>query len=153
MHALGLPSPFTRRRSQKRLSFAPQDCFCCHVSRERSLCLLIAILAIFALSPRIIYAATTSTRSQKIAVMSNTAPQPQLSHTSNILPLRPLIPLGSLPILPAVLLWFPETENMSSVQVVGVQPESSEADSSSDRWLKIGMLILFGMGLLGMLFS
>jgi hypothetical protein len=58
-----------------------------------------------------------------------------------------------LPMFPAVLLWFPESNNMSDVQVVGVQSESSEPDSRSYRWLRIGMLILFAMGVLGMLFS
>jgi hypothetical protein len=76
-----------------------------------------------------------------------------LSRPANMIKLRPLIPLGGLPMLPAVLLWFPETENMSDVQVVGVQSEPSGGHSRSYRWLRIGMLILFGMGLLGMLFG
>jgi hypothetical protein len=67
--------------------------------------------------------------------------------------LRPLIPLGGLPMFPAVLLWFPETDHLSDVQVVGVQSEPGNPDSKPYRWLRIGILVLFGMGLLGMLFG
>lgn len=154
MQALGLPTRFTLRRSQKCLSFARWDRSSCHLSRARCLFLLIAILAIFASSPRITHAATISTRSQaKVAVRMHRAPGQQLSHHANTIASRPLIPLGGLPMFPAVLLWFPESNNMSDVQVVGVQSESSDPGSRSYRWLRIGMLILFGMGLLGMLFS
>jgi hypothetical protein len=54
---------------------------------------------------------------------------------------------------PAVLLWFPETDRLSDVQVVGVQSEPDNPDSKPYRWLRIGILVLFGMGLLGMLFG
>jgi len=153
MHAFGLPSPFTLRRSQKRLSSAVRERFC-HGSRERCLFLLIAIFVILASSPRTAYAATFSTQSQaKFAVIMHTALGRQLLRNAHTIELRSLIPLSGLPIFPAVLLWFPESNNMSDVQVVGVQTESSEPDSRSYRWLRIGMLILFAMGVLGMLFS
>jgi hypothetical protein len=154
MHVLGLPSRFARRRSRKRLSFALRDQSSCHAMRERCLWLLMAILAILLSSPRTAYADAISRPSQaRIAVNMETASAQQMSRPVNVIKSRPLIPLGGLPMLPAVLLWFPETENMSDVQVVGVQSEPSPPHSRSYRWLRIGMLILFGLGLLGMLFG
>ena len=153
MHALGLPSPFTLPTFTKTSFIRAAGRFC-DVSRERCLLLLIAILVILASSPRTAYAATISTQSQaKVAVTMHTAPGWQLLHHANTIELRSLIPLGGLPMFPAVLLWFPESNNMSDVQVVGVQSEPSDPHASSYRWLRIGMLLLFGMGLLGMLFS
>ena len=153
MHALGLPSRFDRRRLQNCPSTALREGSCL-VSRERCLFLLIAILAILASTPRTTYAGMISTQSQaKVAVTMSTTSSQGLLRRAITIASRPLIPLGGLPMFPAVLLWFPESNNMSDVQVVGVQSESSQPDSKSYRWLRIGMLILFAMGLLGMLFS
>ncbi|HTU51103.1 MAG TPA: hypothetical protein VMF56_10940 [Acidobacteriaceae bacterium] len=122
--------------------------------RERCLILLIVILAILVSSPGTAYATTISTRPQaKVAVTTKFASAQLLSRPSNMVEMRPLIPLGGLLMFPAVLLWFPETENMSDVQVVGVRSEPGNAQSRSYRWLRIAMLVLFAMGLLGMLFS
>lgn len=154
MHALGLLSRFAPRRSPRRLSSALRDHLSCHVLRERCLFLLIAILAILVSSPRAAYATTTSNQPQaKVVVTMKVASAQPPSRHANMAKLRPLIPLGGLPMFPAVLLWFPETENMSDVQVVGVQSESSSPESRPYRWFRIGMLVLFGMGLLGMLFG
>ena len=154
MHALGQPSEFAPQRLWKRLSFALRDHSSCDVMRERCLILLIVILAILVSSPRTACATTISIRSQaKLAVTTKSASAQLLSRPANVAKLRPLIPLGGLPMLPAVLLWFPETENMSDVQVVGVQSEPISPHARSYRWLRIGMLVLFAMGLLGMLFS
>jgi hypothetical protein len=64
-----------------------------------------------------------------------------------------LIPLGGLPIFPAVLFWFPESDSLSDVQLAGMQSEPRSARPNIARWLRIGMLVLLGMGLLGMLFG
>jgi membrane protease YdiL (CAAX protease family) len=65
--------------------------------------------------------------------------------------LLPLIPLGGLPILPAAVLWFPETDDLSDFRIGRASDESMS--SRSHRWIRIGMLVLFAMGLLGMLFG
>lgn len=151
MHALGLPSPSTLRRSQKRLSSALREHFY-QVSRERCLSSLIVVLVLLASSSRTACAATVPTQS-RIAVTRGTGLLRQILRHANMIELKPLIPLSGLPMFPAVLLWFPESNNMSDVQVVGVQSEPRDPDSTSYRWLRIGMLILFAMGVLGMLFS
>lgn len=152
MHALRLPPRFATQHSPRHP--APPLRAVQHVLRGRCLFLLIAILAILASTPRSAHATVLSTQSQTkfAAAMITLSPQQTLRH-GNMTKLRPLIPLDGLPMFPAVLLWFPETESMSDVQVVGVQSEPANSNPRSYRWIKIGMLILFGMGLLGMLFS
>jgi hypothetical protein len=65
--------------------------------------------------------------------------------------LLPLIPLGGLPILPAAVLWFPETDDLSDFRIG--RASDASMSSRSHRWIRIGMLVLFAMGLLGMLFG
>lgn len=115
---------------------------------------LVAILVLLVFCSWAAYATAPLSRSQaKVALTMKIASSKPLSRHANGIDLRPLIPLGGLPMFPAVLLWFPESDNMSDVQVVGVQSEPSNPPSRSYRWLRIGMLVLFGMGLLGMLFG
>ena len=154
MHALGLTSRFIPRRLRKPHSFASRVHSSRHALQGRYLFLPIAILAICVSSPRAACATIISTRSHANVVMTmNIASGQQFSCPAHKVELRRLTPLGGLPMFLGVLLWFPETENMSDVQVVAVQSEPSHRRSRSYRWLRIGMLILFAMGLLGMLFS
>jgi predicted outer membrane repeat protein len=76
-----------------------------------------------------------------------------LARGTKLAEMRPLLPLGGLPLFPAVLLWFPETDDLSDLQLAGVQPEQSNTRPRLSRWFRIGMLLLLGMGLLGMLFG
>jgi hypothetical protein len=154
MHALRLPSRFPPQCSPRRLSFALQKQFLRNIRRGSCLFLLIATLLILASTVRTAHATSISTRSQtKVAVTMNLPSPQQAMRHANTVKSRPLIPLGGWPMFPAVLLWFPETDGMTDVQVVGVQPESGDTQSRSYRWIRIGMLLLFGMGLLGMLFG
>jgi hypothetical protein len=73
------------------------------------------------------------------------------SRSAQVAKLLPIIPLGGLPILPAAVLWFPETDDLSDLRIAGVSEGSTR--SRSHRWIRIGMLVLFAMGLLGMLFG
>ena len=88
-----------------------------------------------------------------VTVSMQIASGQQLSRRTNLAELRPLIPLGGLPISPAVLLWFPESDSLSDVQLAGMQSGPRNARPNIARWLRIGMLVLLGMGLLGMLFG
>jgi predicted outer membrane repeat protein len=88
-----------------------------------------------------------------VTVTMNIASANQLSRRTALAQLRPLIPLGGLPVLPAVLLWFPETDDLSDVQFVGAQADPDNPRSRSYRWLRISIFLLFGIGLLGMLFG
>ena len=76
-----------------------------------------------------------------------------LSRGTQVARLLPLIPLGGLPILPAAVLWLPETDDLSDLRIAGVQDDSINLRSKPHRWIRIGMLVLFAMGLLGMLFG
>ena len=69
-----------------------------------------------------------------------------LSRGSQAAELHPVVPLGGLPIFPAVLLWFPESDDLSDVQLAGVQSEQDNTRSGVNRWLRIGMLLLLAMG-------
>ena len=71
------------------------------------------------------------------------------SRGTKLAKLLPLVPLGGLPILPATVLWFPETDDLSDFRIGRTSDESMS--SRSHRWIRIGMLVLFAMGLLGML--
>ncbi len=154
MHALGLPSRFAPRRSPKRLSFVLPNHLSRHILREGCLFLLAAVFAVLVSSPQAAHASSLLSRSpaKVVATITNASSQPRL-RPAKVGQLRPLIPLGGLPMFPAVLLWFPETDHLSDVQVVGVQSEPGNPDSKPYRWLRIGILVLFGMGLLGMLFG
>lgn len=126
----------------------------CHDLREICQFLLVAMLAILLASPRAAYAATISSPSSaELAVTMQIRTTQFLSRVTKASKLVPLIPVGGLPMFPAVFLWLPETENLSSAQVVHVQSEPSHPQSRSYRWVRIGMLILLGLGLLGMLFG
>lgn len=89
----------------------------------------------------------------QVTVAMQIATSQSLSRGTKVARLLPLIPLGGLPILPAAVLWFPETEDLSDFRVAGVQDEPSSLRSRSHRWIRIGMLVLLTMGLLGMLFG
>jgi hypothetical protein len=89
----------------------------------------------------------------QVTVTMQIASAQMLSRRTTVAELRPLIPLGSLPVFPAMILWFPETDDLSDVQLAGIQPEPRSPRSGSSRWLRIGMLLILGMGLLGMLFG
>jgi len=83
----------------------------------------------------------------------NIASVQQLSRRSTLAELRSLIPLGGLPLLPAAVLWFPETDDLSDLQIAGVPDEPISLRSRSHRWIRIGMLVFLAMGLVGMLFG
>jgi hypothetical protein len=51
------------------------------------------------------------------------------------------------------MLWFPENDSLSDIQLAGIQSEPRSARPNISRWIRIGMLVLLGMGLLGMLFG
>jgi hypothetical protein len=89
----------------------------------------------------------------QVTVTMQIASAQMLWRRTTVAELRPLIPLGSLPVFPAMILWFPETDDLSDVQLAGIQPEPRSPRSGSSRWLRIGMLLILGMGLLGMLFG
>jgi hypothetical protein len=88
-----------------------------------------------------------------VTVTMQIASGQQRSRRTNLAELRPLIPLGGLPIFPAAVLWFPESDDLSDVQLAGVQSEPRSTHPNISRWLRIGMLVLLGIGLLGMLFG
>jgi hypothetical protein len=88
-----------------------------------------------------------------VTVTMQIASGQQRSRRTNLAELRPLIPLGGLPIFPAAVLWFPESDDLSDVQLAGVQAEPRSTHPNISRWLRIGMLVLLGIGLLGMLFG
>jgi hypothetical protein len=76
------------------------------------------------------------------------------SRATKVAKLLPVIPLGGLPILPAAVLWFPEADDLSDLQIAGALDRPIRSISSrSQRSIRIGMLVLFAMGLLGMLFG
>lgn len=89
----------------------------------------------------------------QVTVAMNIATAQLLSRGSNVAKLIPLVPLGGLPILPAAVLWFPETDDLSDLRIAGVSDGSTSHRTKSHRWIRIGMLVLFAMGLLGMLFG
>ena len=155
MHALRLLPRFVLPPSRKRLSLALRDHPCRHALRERYLLLLIAILAMLVSSPRAACAITISTHAQAkvAATTTKSASAQQLSPGSTSAELRPLIPLSGLPILPAAVLWFPETDDLSDFRIAGVPDEPINLHSRSHRWIRIGMLVLFALGLIGMLFG
>jgi len=96
---------------------------------------------------------TLSRSLAKVTMTMNIASAQQLSRRSTLAELRPLIPLGGLPLLPAAVLWFPETDDLSDLQIAGVPDKPISLRSRSHRWIRIGMLVLLAMGLVGMLFS
>jgi hypothetical protein len=87
----------------------------------------------------------------QIAVTMKIASAQLLARRTGLAELRPTIPLGGLPILPAMLFWFPENDDLSEAQVAGMQPEPDNTKPRIARWLRIGMLFLLAVGLLGML--
>ena len=89
----------------------------------------------------------------KVTMTMKIASSQQPSGRLTLVELRPLLPLGGLPLLPAAVLWFPETDDLSDLRIAGVPDEPISVRSRSHRWIRIGMVVLFAMGLLGMLFS
>ena len=96
---------------------------------------------------------TLSRSLAKVTMTMNIASAQQLSRRSTLAELRSLIPLGGLPLLPAAVLWFPETDDLSDLQIAGVPDEPISLRSRSHRWIRIGMLVFLAMGLVGMLFG
>ncbi len=88
-----------------------------------------------------------------VTMARNIASPPQLPHHSAWADLRPSISLGGLPLLPAAVLWFPETDDLSALEIAEVPDEPISLHSRAHRWIRIGMLVFLAMGLLGMLFS
>ena len=89
----------------------------------------------------------------QVAVTMKIATAQFLSRSTKVAKLLPLIPLGGLPMLPAAVLWLPETDDLSEFRIAGVQYEPLNRRSRSHRWIRIAILMLFAMGLLGMLFG
>jgi hypothetical protein len=89
----------------------------------------------------------------QVTVTMNIATAQFLSRGTKVAKLLPLIPLGGLPVLPAAVLWFPETDDLSDVRIAGMQDESLNLPSRWHRWIRIGMVVLLAMGLMGMLFG
>ncbi len=89
----------------------------------------------------------------QVTVTMKIASAQLLSRSTKLAKLIPVTPLGGLPILPAAILWFPETDDLSDLRIAGVSDDSVNVRSRSHRWIRIGMFLLFAMGLLGMLFG
>jgi len=89
----------------------------------------------------------------KVTMTMKIAAAQFLSREIKVAKLLPLIPLGGLPLLPAAVLWFPETDDLSDLQIAGVPDEPISLRSRSHRWIRIGMLVFLAMGLVGMLFG
>jgi hypothetical protein len=75
----------------------------------------------------------------------------RVSSEAEVTKLLPVVPLGGLPIVPAALLWFPETDEMSDLRMT--RSSTRSISSKAQRTIRIGMFLLFAMGLLGMLFG
>lgn len=71
-----------------------------------------------------------------------------LSRGASVAVVRPLTPLGSLPILPAMIFWLPD--NFSDPWRKRKLSEQRKTRTHSSRWLRLAVLLLFGAGLLGL---
>ena len=80
-----------------------------------------------------------------VTVTMQIASAGQLSRSSNLAELQPVIPLSNLPVLPAMIFWSPGT--LSDLRRTGKQRKTR---AKSSRWLWMGMILLFGAGLLGL---
>ena len=80
-----------------------------------------------------------------VTVTMQIASAGQLSRSSNLAELQPVIPLSNLPVLPAMIFWLPGT--LSDLRRTGNQRKTR---AKSSRWLWMGMILLFGAGLLGL---
>lgn len=108
--------------------------------------------------PTIVRATSRDNGTLSRSLAKKISPARQLSRRSNLgasclAEALPLIPLGGLPVLSAAVLWPPETEDLSDFRIAGVQDEPVSIHPRSHRWIRIGMLVLFAMALMGMLFG
>jgi hypothetical protein len=84
----------------------------------------------------------------QVTVTMQIASAQLLSRRTNAAELRPLTPLGGLPVLPAMIFWLPGT--LSDPWRTRKLSGRRKPRVKSPRWLRMAVVLLFGAGLLGL---
>ncbi|MGO8720673.1 MAG: beta strand repeat-containing protein [Acidobacteriaceae bacterium] len=86
--------------------------------------------------------------SVQVSLTMEIGPIGLLSRDKSMAEVRPLTPLGSLPVLPAMIFWLPD--NLPDPWRTRKLSEQRKTRTCSFRWLRLAVLLLFGAGLLGL---